>query len=286
MCKEGEHFCSNCGSEVDSGKTGEYKVLDFGINLKKGQIKTYERSVLCKRCLGDPLIKDCLKMLDAVKRMKPLEAVKKQERGEGELGCSRCGKLITPDTPHVALSIAWDVDYHSLDDKQHVMCKECYSRDGKTRAIWKFLAKCGKNPTFAPRLQCGSAHRCATYEPGNNMFGCKNITVKDFTRTEGRGIKKVRIAEHRLACAKCHPRQFRLLARGDHVKIGSGQWTMSTPGKPGKPTQLDNTVKKLGKVVKRMMGNLKSIKDPAMRSIAKNQIDLLRISLGPLGLKL
>ena len=206
MCESGDHWCSNCSSKVDSGKTGEYKVLDFLLNLKAGTMESHERTVICKRCLENPTIKEFLTFVEELEKMPPPPEVKKEERADGETGCYRCGKLLTPEVQTVALSIAWDVSYRSLTHFNCVMCKNCYNYDAKTRAVWQFLAKLGKNPTFQPRVTCASSVKCATYQKGNHLFGCINITV---TRNDD--------MEEVMTCAKMHPRQYKFPYKGRHL---------------------------------------------------------------------
>ena len=290
---------------MDSGKTGEYKVLDFAINLKKGQIRTAKRSIICKRCLEDPLMKECLAMLDEVQKLpKPPAPDTKVPPTDGAICCNHCGKVITEEVPHVALTVCWDVNYESLVNEQHAMCKECYSRDRKTQMVWKFLAKLGKNPPFLPRVQCASSYRCATFEaaPKGSGFECKHINVMAATLTDKKKKDTVYDA-YKFYCGRAHPRTWVVPgARSRKLIVPTGGPNTLTalpanivsgvkkqPISSNSPlnSQLSQMLIEVRKCasrnVKKMEKAAKLSKDPAMKAFIEAQTEFYKMTAGMLG---
>lgn len=281
MCKDGDHHCSNCDATLDSGKQSEYKIIDYMYYKDKGTVEN-KRTILCLRCLADPMTAEFVKMVEGLAELPKYAPKHKREPGPNEVCCLKCGKLIKPFTPHVSLTIMWDVNYEKITVKDNVICKDCYSRDKRTRAVWTFLAKLGKNPTFAPTVTCASADKCGTFEAGNNMFSCKHISVKDTTVTEGRGKNKVSYVGHRLACGRHHPKTYRLLSKGDHIK----KITPLAANQAAQTLGLDKMFKQVKTVFKNMDKNAKNCKDPIARMQMECQNKLLKLMMGPIGLKL
>jgi len=302
-CKLESHWCSSCGSEVDSGKTGEYKVLDFDIKLDKGKIRTHKRSIVCKRCLDDPMMKDCLAMLDEVQKLpNPPPPDLKIRPVEGALCCKRCGRVITEEIPHVALTLCWDVNYESLIDEQCAMCKECYSRDRKTQMVWKFLAKLGKNPPFLPRVRCASSYRCATFESGpkGSPFECRHVGITPATIKDKK--KKDTVYDtYKLYCERAHPRTWTLPGVRSRKLILPVTGPNTLPGLPANVAggsssvqsnnpinaQLSQMLVEFKKCTTRntekMEAAAKNCKDPSLKAFLEAQVDAYRTMTGMLG---
>lgn len=252
-------------------------MIDYIINLKKGDIHS-GRSVICKRCLEDPLTIDALKMLDDVKAAPKLGLVKKEVH-EGALCCSRCGKIIEVATPHVSLTVLWDVNYEKLDNQIHTMCKECYSQDKKTQIIWQFLAKLGKNPPFRPTLTCGSAYRCATYQKGKSPYRCAHI-----------GLVSENDGSTKLGCLRAHPVHWQIKSDRMMPVLFSG---VKRKGKKGKGITLGTAaanvvqtydpqilLKKMEKLIRKFKKAAQITKDPGIKVMLEAQTDMMRVLMG------
>ena len=271
-------------------------MVDFTINLKRGSINTKRpRSIICKRCLDDPLMKECLTMIDEVEKLpKPPAPAEKFKPVEGAICCSRCGKRLTEEVPHVALAISWDVNYESIRTENHFMCKECYSRDKKTQMVWKFLAKLGKNPPFRPQMKCASSYRCATFEPGPTGFECNHIRVMPaMIKMKGGTLG---YDTYKLFCGRCHPGRWEMPSEKNPRKLVSPSWLQVPPTlqqATNAPAPTGGTVPVLQAMtqmkkcallsVEKLERAVKATKDPGLKLMIESQLDFFKMFTGMFG---
>lgn len=303
MCSGADHFCSACGTAVDSGKTGEYKVYDFIFSIpdmgkrldpQKPPNVESERTVLCRRCLKDPRNKDLLALFDTISKAPKPEPVKRARMKTGLIQCTRCGKRLTDTRPALTLSVTWDVSYQKAEAcDPYIICKRCYSSDVRLREVWKYLAKLGKNPTFQPRVGCSSWSKCATYEPGKHPFNCRFITMAQTTTPLPQLLPALR-------CARFHPKTWKLpeieghpfpkasSRKGPTFSLGqSGSATIKlgknkvVAFKPPTPDKLVRMVLKAMKVLKKAKARTK---EPGIKGLIEAQEQMMRVIVGPIGL--
>jgi hypothetical protein len=262
--------------------------------MKTGKVST-SRTVICARCIsGNEDLKDMVDKMKEIGNARPAKLIKKLKRGEQETGCGRCGRKLTPTTPTVALLIEWDCNTKRFVEGNVVWCKDCYNADRKTRLMWQYLAKLGRNPNFTPTMVCHSWEKCATYARSKNTaFNCKHIAVI-MNQTEAN-----------LVCNRGHPKQWRIQQGDGHMfpvtgslLFGPGTKVRKRKGKRGKvqagisisgstntqlngiQAQLPTLVKKLMKSIKKMDKASKEIEDPGMKAFVEAQVEMQKNLFG------
>jgi len=177
MCdtKGHDHWCSNCGKNLNKEPKDSYIEIEWSQN-DKGQI-VYEKSMICNECLSESEnIKELDKFFSELK-YSPL----------GHIFCSACKKDLTKE---LGKDIKYGEDYECLNFKCHersgpnikhiikvvVLCKDCVKSEFNADNLTK-LKKLGRNPKFTPVVTCDKIDVCKQYKPGGKEANCKNIVI-------------------------------------------------------------------------------------------------------------
>lgn len=256
--------------------------FDFTVNLETGELTS--RTVICSRCQKSPKVKEMLDAVKAIQNLPELKRVRmKRKLSPGEVGCTRCGTKITDTTQHVSLSCCWNVKKHRFNSGSFILCKDCYGKDQKTRAMWKYLAKIGKNPVFTPVLSCTQQEVCPTYEPGDDSSGCKHIAVMTVRETVEDDSSLYLIPERfNLVCNRGHEGALHLSGADPHL------FPPHFRPQPIDPTEaeaeMEKTRKKQEEERNKLKENIELIQDPGLKAIFEQYFESYVGLAGALGI--
>lgn len=194
MCdtKGHEHWCSNCGKNLNNEPKDSYTEIEWSQN-ENGRI-VEEKSMICNSCLEES---------DNVREMTSFFSELKYPPF-GHIFCSDCKKDLTKE---FGKDIKPGIDYECLNFKCHersgpnilhiikvvVLCKNCVKTDFNANNLAN-LKKLGRNPKFTPVVMCDKTDVCRQYKSGGKEANCRNIVI-------GRDRESLEIA---ILCGKKH----------------------------------------------------------------------------------
>lgn len=206
-----EHWCSNCGKDLNKESKDSYIEIEWSQN-EKGQI-VEEKSMICDSCLEESdNIKELDKFFselkyhpwghvfcsschrDITKEYEDKEKEETEEKTEKKGIVKKIGdKLKSKGESEFDKGPKPGIDYECLYFKCHerygkpgsrikhiikvvVLCPDCMKKEFNLENVER-LKKLGRNPIFKPTIGCPNTEKCGQFKKGDENINCKQIVI-------------------------------------------------------------------------------------------------------------